>query len=285
VPAGGEPPRPRRSLTKYKWPAAALIVVIAGAIGAVVALSSGSSPNAGSGGGAVAGGVPFAASAHPVPTNRVIGSGTARVQLAGNTVTVSVDTQGLLNGSAHAMHIHAGAQGICPPESAARLHRGHLSINTGDGIMYYGPPAAALTTSGDTSTKSIIDFPRFPAVGSIRYTRTFTITPVLADEIRAGNAVIVVHGIDYNGNGTYTNFLGQGAEAAAPALCGPLFPSTTASTGTNGGHGVVYTASLGVLSGSTPGSPAPLLLCHIAGTPVSLPPSSSAGSGGAPAPA
>src|SRR5205807_2679252 len=110
----------------------------------------------------------------------------------------------------------------------------HLSINTGDGLKYYGPPQASLTTVGDTSPKSIIDFPRYPSVGDIRYTRTFFLTPALADLIRAGNAVIVVHGIDPDGNGVYDNFLGTSdlskalpAEATAPALCGPLISTPT----------------------------------------------------------
>ena len=60
------------------------------------------------------------------------------------------------------MHIHAGGKGICPPASAARLHNGHLSISTSNGIRFYGPPEVALTTSGDTSRKSIVDFSRFP---------------------------------------------------------------------------------------------------------------------------
>jgi hypothetical protein len=41
--------------------------------------------------------------------------------------------------------------------------------------------------------------------------------------------VVVVHGIDYNGNGKYDAVLGQSEldpklpqEATAPALCGPL---------------------------------------------------------------
>src|SRR6202035_4755642 len=171
-------------------------------------------------------GRPFAPPPQPVPTTRVTGSGTGSLQLVGDTVTVSVDTNGLLNGSPHAMHIHAGGAGVCPQAPAARPHNGHLSINTGDGLKFYGPPAASLTTSGDTSVQSIVAFPRYPSTGNIRYTRTFSVAPTLVREIRAGNAVLVVHGIDYNGNGVYDNVLGTSdlskalpAEATAPALC------------------------------------------------------------------
>jgi hypothetical protein len=139
------------------------------------------------------------------------------------------------------MHIHAGAQGICPPASAARQHDGHYSINTGDGLRYFGAPQASLTEKGDTSTKSIVDFPRYSSVGDIRYRRTFVIPTSLADEIRTGDAVLVIHGIDYNHNGIYDGVLGVSdldkslpAEATAPALCGPLFSTQTASTASRG---------------------------------------------------
>ena len=75
------------------------------------------------------------------------------------------------------MHIHAGGQGICPPASAARLHNGHLSISTTDGIKFYGKPQASLTLRGDTSANSIIDFSRYPTSGNIAYKRTFQVPP------------------------------------------------------------------------------------------------------------
>ncbi len=176
------------------------------------------------------------------------------------------------------MHIHAGGKGICPPASAARLHTGHLSISTTDGIKFYGPPQVALTSHGDTSPKSIIDFSRYPSTGNIRYTRTnILLLPGIANAIRAGNAVIVVHGIDYNGNGIYDNVLDRSelsnalpGEATAPALCGPLFkPPTTADAHTN----ATFTASLHAESGPAPGQPTQLsLLCILDGlTPATVP--------------
>ena len=79
-------------------------------------------------------------------------------------------TNGLDNDAelVHLMHIHAGAKGECPPASAARLHNGHLSISTTDGINYYGPAVQALTTRGDTSPSSILAFPRFLTGGALR---------------------------------------------------------------------------------------------------------------------
>ena len=115
----------------------------------------------------------FDAAADPVPTNRVTGNGERRpCSCNGNIATVTLQTNGLLNGAAHAMHIHAGGKGICPPASAARPHNGHLAISTTDGIKFYGPPEVALTSQGDTSPKSIIDFSRYPSVGNIHYTRS-----------------------------------------------------------------------------------------------------------------
>jgi hypothetical protein len=230
-PAGVPPEAPRR---RWRVPVLALIVALV-AVGAVVAVVS----SGGSSSKSTAAGTRFQATALPVPTNRVTASGTATVDLNGNVATVTLNTTGLLNGSVHLQHIHAGARGVCPPASAARLHNGHLSISTTDGLKYYGPPVVSLTTRGDTSAKSNIDFSRYQASGNIRYKRTMTIGAGPAAAIRAGNALIVVHGIDYNGNGVYDNVLDRSelnnalpGEATAPALCGPLVgpPSGSAQT-------------------------------------------------------
>jgi serine/threonine protein kinase len=248
-------------LRRFRWAilAGALVLVAAVAVVVVLGSSSSSAPT----------GEPFAAAARPVPTNHVTGSGTATLRLHGTTVTVSVVTTGLLNGSAHAMHIHAGGQGICPPASAARLHNGHLSISTTDGLKFYGPPEVALTNSGDTSPKSILAFARYPSVGSIHYTRTIQNIPAgVVAAIRAGNAVIVVHGIDYNGNGIYDNVLDRSelnnalpGEATAPALCGPVFSTHSASVSPGG---AVYTASVHTYPQGPDASLSSLaLVCHI----------------------
>jgi hypothetical protein len=227
----------------------------------------------GSGGSSKPQGQPFGAAAQPVPTNHVTGSGNATVRLNGDVASVTIDTNGLLNGSPHAMHIHAGGKGVCPPASAARLHNGHLAISTTDGIKFYGPPQVSLTNTGDTGVKSIVDFARYPTVGAIRYTREITVPPGIAAAIRAGNAVIVVHGIDYNGNGIYDDVLDRSelnhnlpGEATAPALCGPLVPSQTADAGALGASGTVYSVSLhrALVPVATAGS-SYVLLCHLLG--------------------
>jgi serine/threonine-protein kinase len=164
-----------------------------------------------------------------VPTNQVTGSGEAVMRLHGNTLTVSIDSTGLLDGAPHALHIHAGGKGTCPDSSVATQHNGHLSIATHAGVPFYGPPVEALTTRGDTSVKSIVAFNRYPKASDVAYRRTLKLTPIVASYIREDNAVLVVHGIDYNHNGVYDGVLERSdldrsltGESTAPALCGPL---------------------------------------------------------------
>jgi hypothetical protein len=242
------------------------LAVIVGAIVVVIAVGGGgkTTPPAPVG-------QPFNAAAKPVPTNQVTGSGTGTVNLNGNVATVSVAAQGLLNSSPHAMHIHAGGKGVCPPASAARDHNGHKSISTTDGIKYYGAPQVALTSRGDTSPKSIIDFSRYPTTAAINYKRPITIPAGVASAIRAGNAAVIVHGIDYNHNGIYDNVLDRSelnnslpGEATAPALCGTLVATKTASAH---GHGqkTVYAFVLHRFTAPAALGNDVALLCHLVG--------------------
>jgi serine/threonine protein kinase len=264
-PASGPPPRSsgRRVLALL-----AALAVVAGAIIAVLVIGSSStksSPPAPAG-------TPFTANVKAVPTNRVTGTGSGSVNLDGNVATVSVDTSGLLGGAAHAMHIHAGGKGECPPASAARPHNGHKTISTTDGIDFYGPPEVSLTSTGDTSPKSRIDFSRYPTTGTIRYTRKITIPKGVADAIRSGNAAIIVHGIDYNRNGVYDNVLDRSdlsnalpGEATAPALCGSVVPAPQASTGSAHG-GTTYAFVLDHRIAAVAATASDIaLLCHLVG--------------------
>ncbi|MBV9684762.1 MAG: serine/threonine protein kinase [Solirubrobacterales bacterium] len=250
----GSGPVGRRS-RRYTWAALIATVAVAGAVAAVIAItSSGASAPPTKGG--------FAAEVRPVPTNRVTGMGRATVQLRGNVATVTVDTNGLLR-AAHLMHIHGGT-GNCPPASAALAYQGHRFINASVGDKFYGPVVTSLTERGDTSPASHLSSGLFPQVGNIRYKRTFTLGPGVAQEIRDGLAVIVVHGINYDGASAYDGYLGSGVEASAPALCGPLFPAQTAlAPRTGGASAITFQASLR-LYGPTPGqqSLASLFWCH-----------------------
>jgi serine/threonine protein kinase len=277
-PAAAPPPPPARGnggrsgagagsggwISRHRGLAAGLAaVIVAGGVAAAIALSSGgSSPS-----NPTAQGSSFPATLTGVPTNRVTGTGDATVKLKGNTATVSIDTNGLLDAAPHAMHIHAGGLAKCPPASAAHLHNGQRAISTVNGEPFYGPPVSAMTTNGDISTNSILAFPRYPHQGNIRYTRTVTLPHAVATDIRQRKASIIVHGIDWNGNGLYDSVLDRSeldrhlpGEATAPALCGPLLKSSGTKADAGGGH--LYTASLAV-QGAQPVD-ARLWLCHVA---------------------
>jgi hypothetical protein len=267
---GGERPGQPSGFQRYRL----LIVALAALVGAavvVVLLSSGSSSNKSvASSSTTAAGQHLAAVASPVPTNRVTGHGNAILVLNGDVATVTLTTVGLLNGWPHLIHIHADGEGTCPPASAARLHNGHLAISTGNGIKFYGPPLVSLTLTGDTSAKSNLAFPRFPSVGAITYKRTVTVTPAIARLIREGNGVIVVHGIDYDGSGTYDEVLGPSdlspqftGDSTAPALCGQLAPTQATATVPEGQGHAVLAASLtpDSLAGSDQAEVA-WLLCH-----------------------
>jgi tRNA A-37 threonylcarbamoyl transferase component Bud32 len=240
TPSGSAPRANGHKRFDRRWGyGAAILVAIAVAVVAIVLASSGSSTPKGAA---------FNTALGEVPANNVTGSGTASVRLNGNVITVSLTTTGLDYGEqlGHAMHIHAGGKGVCPPASAAVPHNGHLAIDTVDGIKFYGPAKVALTTSGDTSAASILTFARYPTGGDIRYNRTIPIAAEVAKLIRENNAVVIVHGTDYGHEGQYTGVLERSelnpkfpATATAPALCGVLIASKKTSA-----SAAVYTAKL-----------------------------------------
>jgi len=154
---------------------------------------------------------------------------------------VEVHASGLTPDAPHAQHIHFGDQARheCPTLAGDDANGdGHL--NTVEGIPAYGPVAVSLTTTGDTSPASVVDVARFPVsqAGSYDYSRhNIRITKVegtgkakdIADAIRRGEGVVVIHGLDYNGNGEYDFSNGVSelnpdlpAEATDPAACGVL---------------------------------------------------------------
>jgi serine/threonine-protein kinase len=213
-----------------------------------------------------------------VPTNKVNGDGTGTMRLNKRSLTVSINTKGLLNGAPHAVHIHAGGKGTCPNASAAALHNGHRSIATHAGVPFYGGAVQALTTRGDiTVPRSLVAFSRYPNTSDVKYRRTIKVTPIVASYIKKNNAVLVVHGIDYNHNGVYDGVLERSdldrsltGESTAPALCGPLVAEKPAKATTSKSK----TAQLRPRSGPTvyrvalaaPAAPAPpplALLCPL----------------------
>ncbi len=276
-PPGGPAGRDPRSSRSRRGPLIAGAVFVACAIAAVIVLTSGGgSPEKKNTAAPVETGDVASGALDPVPLNRVKGKGDVKVTLNGNTATVDIKTTGLVN-AAHLMHIHAGAKGTCPDKSVAQDYAGHLAIGTHNGAPFYGPVVTSLTTKGSTSKSQLLNFADFPFSGTIDYKRKIDVGPVVAAEIRADNAVVVIHGIDYNNNNIYDNVLDRSDlsrrftnESTAPALCGTLVAKKSSADQKTASRGATtYSASLI----DAPENPAwevrapdsPLFLCHLGG--------------------
>ena len=259
------PQEPKRGAGRYLWPVAAGAALVAGIV-AVVVLGSGSSDD--SSNKAKPAGKLVSGRLAAVPTNKVDGAGKADIRIKGRVATVTLRANGLLNSAPHAMHLHAGAAGQCPPASVAKLHNGHLSISTHAGAPYYGKPRTSLTTKGPTGPASILAFRRYPATGNINYSRRIELLSSARQYLRKNNAVIVVHGIDYNGNGLYDGVLDRSeldpnvqGETTAPALCGPIRSARSSSNSSaRKGGAEAYTASL-TIPAAEPALPG--WVCHL----------------------
>lgn len=136
----------------------------------------------------------------------------------------------------HAQHIHAGARGECP--SPGDDADGNGVVDTPEGQPAYGPVVVSLTEEGgETGHEHVLDVGNFPTGGSTSYSRTIdlgedaqtdegTINP--AEEVRAGNAVIVIHGLNPaimpGETALEVSRLSDDfpLAATAPALCGVL---------------------------------------------------------------
>ena len=171
--------------------------------------------------------------AHLDPLNSSGAKGHAMVETHHRKVHVDVHARGLAKGLPHAQHIHYGeqARNECPTVGKDDAN-GDFRLETVEGVPAYGPVRVSLTKRGDTSAASALAVDRFPTAprGKVNYDRTTTTSKAVARAIRRGEAVVVVHGVDYNGNGTY-DFDSAGksdldpalpAEATDPALCGVL---------------------------------------------------------------
>jgi len=167
----------------------------------------------------------------PVPLNGSHASGTASVTVHGNRIDVSVDVRNILANNPHAAHIHFGADALheCPTAAADVDGNGH--INTTEGAPSYGPVTVALTTSGDTSPASTLAIDRYSTApgGNINYARGhIKVSKAVARAILASQAVIVIHGNDYNNDGMYDGAEKSDlnsslpTEATDPNLCGVL---------------------------------------------------------------
>lgn len=188
--------------------------------------------------GALAGGTATAAGSgrhthgHLNPLNNSGVVGNADVHIAHRRLNIDIDAHGLAKNLPHAQHIHFGAQARNECPSVADDTNGDFHLTTGEGVGAYGPVRVSLTKSGDTSPASALAVDRFPTAprGHEHYNRTTHTSKAVARAIRRGEAVVVIHGVDYNNNGTY-DFDSAGKsdldpslpeEATAPATCAVL---------------------------------------------------------------
>lgn len=160
-------------------------------------------------------------------------TGKATFDFKGRKAKVRIDARGLAKSLPHAQHLHFGAEARNECPNVFDDANNDLRINVAEGVPDYGPILKSLTTEGDTSPKSGLAVDRFPTTpkGIEKYERTVNFAPgAVLRAIKNGKGVIVIHGVDHNGNGTY-DFEGAGAseldpslpaEATDPALCGVL---------------------------------------------------------------
>ena len=175
----------------------------------------------------------FQATLNPVTANRVTGTGASWITITGTTADVKIQVNGLLDGAPHAQHLTIGAAGQCP---AAPAENGSPAVTAGAGTPLYGEIRTSLTIAGDTGAAAALAIGQFPSAGSYTYSRSIELDPAVIDNLSRGTAVLVVHGIDYDGSGTYNDALGVSnldptlpAEATSPALCGTYEPMQMAA--------------------------------------------------------
>ncbi len=158
---------------------------------------------------------------------------------------IQVHATGLSPDAPHAQHIHYGddARNECP--SLFDDTDGDGLINTVEGVPAYGPVVISLTTNGPTTPASVLAVDRYPvshdgaysysrsnieftAVSGTGYTGGTGTAKQIADSIREGEGVVVIHGVDYNRNGVYDGEERSELdpslprEATDPAACGIL---------------------------------------------------------------
>jgi hypothetical protein len=167
----------------------------------------------------------------PVALNGVDGGGTAWVTVRGTRIEVSMAASGLLADAPHAAHIHFGAEARHECPVATDDTDGSGTLTTSEGAPAYGPVVVSLTKSGDTSPASALAIDRFDTApgGTLSYQRgQIKVSQSVAKAVADGQAVIVIHGVDHNGDGAYDGTTPSDldpslpTEATDPALCGAV---------------------------------------------------------------
>jgi hypothetical protein len=197
--------------------------------------------------------------------NHASGSGSLSISLDGNRATVTEHYTGLAttfggNPYPHVQHIHIDGMGACPSMSADK--NGDGIVDTVEGQPSYGKIGSTLSTTGDPSAKAATTLTVAPSGGSADYKRTFTMNADTMAALKAGTAVVVVHGLDpatlsKKAQGEKSNLVPSLPLAAtSPALCGVLaasqmstIPGGAPDTGGGSTSGVEDAALLGVGGG------------------------------------
>ncbi|MGH3471929.1 MAG: hypothetical protein ACRDPG_07775 [Nocardioidaceae bacterium] len=159
------------------------------------------------------------------------GSGMLTLTLKGRTATINEHWSGLaatFSGAPypHVQHIHIDGQGVCPTVSADK--NGDGVISTTEGAPAYGGIGTTLSVRGDTSPAAATNLKIAPSGSSTDYHRTITLDAKTVQSIKAGTAVIVVHGLDPStlskkAQGEKSDLVPSLPLAAtSPALCGTL---------------------------------------------------------------
>lgn len=144
-------------------------------------------------------------------------NGHATLILRGDQLTVRVNVSGVEPRLPHLQHIHGfdgTAESQCPPPSADTDDDGLVSV--GEGAVFYGPVfVKTLSTTGAQEPLNLDIAPVANRGGSYSYSYTFTVDGDAAD---VADESIVVHGLDLDGDGSYSSFM----EASLPVLCGEI---------------------------------------------------------------
>lgn len=175
------------------------------------------------------------------PLNHQNASGSVTLRLDGRRATITEHYEGLTGKSEgmpypHLQHIRGGGMGDCPTLVADENGDGVVSGTEGE--PFYGPVRTTLSVKGDTSAKAGSDVENAPTGAATDYTRVTTLDAATLRSLRAGIAVVVVHGVDpaVLGSGTQKRsdlLPSLSLAATSPVLCGVLraMPDGGAVTG------------------------------------------------------
>ena len=194
------------------------------------------------------------------PLNHASASGTFMLSLNGSQATITEHVDGLAASFSgkpypHVQHIHIGAKGQCPTMADDANKDGVIS--TTEGGPAYGGIGTTLSTSGDTSPAAGTTLTVAPSGASYDYKRTIALDDKTLASVKAGTAVIVVHGLDPAKSAPAATSSPSDLvpslplAATSPALCGTLtasqmsVPNGSAATGGGATAGLQHEGLIG----------------------------------------